>query len=68
MKKLVLVFGILLNVQVNCQYLFQETFDSLSNWTPIGPVGESNWVLSNLGLAGGDPPELKLNWSPVFNG
>jgi len=68
MKKLVLAFGILFNVQVNCQYLFQETFDSLSNWTPIGPVGQSNWMLSNFGFASGEPPELRLNSTPLFNG
>jgi hypothetical protein len=48
--------------------LFSEHFNSLSKWTAIGPVGQTNWVLSNWGLAGGEPPELKLNWTPIFNG
>jgi hypothetical protein len=48
--------------------LFSEHFYYLNNWTPIGPAGLTNWGLSIFGLAGGEPPELRLNRSPVFNG
>ena len=49
-------------------FLFSEHFNSLNNWTAIGPLGLTNWDLSDWGLAGGVIPELKLNWSPLFNG
>jgi hypothetical protein len=49
-------------------FLLSEHFNSLNNWTAIGPLGLTNWDLSDWGLAGGVIPELKLNWSPLFNG
>lgn len=45
-----------------------EGFANLSNWTIVGPAGMSNWTASNSSNAGGTAPELRLGWSPSFNG
>lgn len=37
------------------------------NWTVAGS-GTSNWQSSNTSYAGGEAPEVKLNYSPPFNG
>ena len=46
----------------------KDHFDNLNNWTAIGPLGIANWELSTFGFAGGTPPELRINWTPEFNG
>ena len=45
-----------------------EGFTNLSNWTVVGPQGMSNWSTVNTTNAGGTAPELRLGWSPQFNG
>jgi hypothetical protein len=48
---------------------FYDPVNDLNCWTAIGPVGQSNWLLSNTNLAGGSPPsELLLWYDPTFNG
>ncbi len=50
--------------------LFQwvEPFPDLSNWTVLGPLGLTNWSANSSASAGGSPPELRLSWTPSFNG
>jgi hypothetical protein len=50
--------------------LFQwcDDFTSLSNWTVLGPVGTTNWSAASSSSAGGTPPELRMSWTPAFNG
>lgn len=45
-----------------------EEFNDLTNWTPIGPLGLTNWSAANTSTAGGTPPELLMNWTPSFTG
>jgi hypothetical protein len=45
-----------------------DYFADLSNWTAVGPFGQSNWSASNSATAGGTPPELYMYWSPSFTG
>jgi len=45
-----------------------EGFANLSNWTIVGPAGMTNWTANNSSNAGGTAPELRLGWSPSFNG
>ncbi|OQA67859.1 MAG: hypothetical protein B6D44_16675 [Ignavibacteriales bacterium UTCHB2] len=45
-----------------------ESFNNLSNWTIVGPMGMTNWTANNSANAGGTPPELRLYWSPSFTG
>ncbi len=53
----------------NLVIAFDEQFNDMSCWTAIGPLGNSNWSVSNSTNAGGSPPsELELNWSPSFDG
>lgn len=53
----------------NLVTVFQEPFDNLNCWTAIGPVGLTNWSISNSNNALGSPSsELHLNWTPSFNG
>jgi hypothetical protein len=48
---------------------FWEPFNNFNCWTPIGPLGTTNWSLSSTNFAGGTaPPELRLSWTPSFNG
>ncbi|MGB5531065.1 MAG: T9SS type A sorting domain-containing protein [Ignavibacteriaceae bacterium] len=48
---------------------FNETFNNLTCWTPIGPLGTTNWSVQTSNNAGGSPPsELQLSWTPSFNG
>jgi hypothetical protein len=48
---------------------FNEPFNTFSCWTQIGPLGTTNWALSTTTNAGGSPPsELRLSWTPSFNG
>ena len=53
----------------NPAFIFYEPFTTLSCWTPIGPLGLTNWSISSTNLAGGSAaPELHLFYSPSFNG
>ncbi|WP_290661573.1 T9SS type A sorting domain-containing protein [Ignavibacterium sp.] len=49
--------------------LFIDPFDNLSNWTPVGPLGLTNWsVQSSNNATGQAAPELRFSWTPSFNG
>lgn len=48
-------------------YVFEE-FNNLNCWTPIGPLGLTNWEIYSTNNAGGTAPELRLSWTPAFNG
>mgnify|MGYP000026492615 FL=1 len=49
--------------------LFIEPFPDLANWTPVGPLGLTNWsTQSSNNAAGQNPPECRLTWTPSFNG
>ncbi|HSW56050.1 MAG TPA: T9SS type A sorting domain-containing protein [Ignavibacteriaceae bacterium] len=45
-----------------------DAFANLSNWTIVGPVGLTNWSAFNSSSAGGTAPELRMSWTPSFNG
>jgi hypothetical protein len=38
------------------------------NWTVVGPLGLTNWSAASSSSAGGSPPELRMSWTPSFNG
>ncbi|GIV45869.1 MAG: hypothetical protein KatS3mg036_0687 [Ignavibacterium sp.] len=49
--------------------LFIEPFPDLANWTPVGPLGLTNWSVQSSNNAGGqNPSECRLTWTPSFNG
>ena len=48
--------------------IIYEPFNDLSCWTPIGPLGLTNWSTQGTSNAGGTPPELQLSWTPSFDG
>jgi hypothetical protein len=50
--------------------LFQwvEPFPNMNNWTIVGPLGNTNWSANSSASAGGTPPELRMSWTPSFNG
>ncbi len=50
--------------------LFQwvEPFPNMNNWTILGPLGTTNWSANSSASAGGSPPELRMSWTPSFNG
>ena len=48
--------------------VFMETFDDLNCWSAIGPLGTSNWSTQSTSNAGGTAPELRLSWTPQFDG
>ena len=49
--------------------LFIEPFPDLANWTPVGPLGLTNWTVQSTNNAGGsESPECRLSWTPSFNG
>ncbi len=53
----------------NLVTVFDEPFDNLNCWTAIGPMGTTNWLISQSNNALGSPTsELHLNWTPEFNG
>ena len=55
--------------ELNPGTVLLEPFQNLSNWTPVGPLGLTNWTIQNTNNAGGaSPPELRLGWTPQFNG
>ena len=45
-----------------------DAFTNFSNWTVLGPLGTTNWSTSNTNSAGGTAPELRMSWTPSFNG
>jgi hypothetical protein len=48
--------------------IFFEEFNDLTCWTPIGPLGMTNWTANNSNNATGTAPELRLSWTPSFDG
>lgn len=52
----------------NPNVLFQDQFADFSQWTAAGPLGLTNWATSSTTSAGGIAPELRMSWSPSFNG
>ncbi|MFZ1517422.1 MAG: T9SS type A sorting domain-containing protein [Ignavibacteriaceae bacterium] len=68
MKKILTLLIFSSSLICNAQVFFEDHFDNLNNWTAIGPLGIANWELSTFGFAGGTPPELRINWTPEFNG
>ncbi len=45
-----------------------DAFTDLTNWTVVGPLGTTNWSAAASSSAGGSPPELRMSWTPQFNG
>ncbi len=45
-----------------------DDFATFGNWTPIGPLGLTNWTANNSASAGGTAPELRMSWTPSFTG
>ncbi len=52
----------------NPNVLFEDQFPDFSKWTVIGPLGLTNWSSAAGANAGGTTPELRLSWTPSFNG
>ncbi len=52
----------------NLVVLFSEPFPNFSNWTAVGPLGLTNWSTQPTANAGGTAPELRMSWTPSFNG
>ncbi len=49
--------------------LFYESFEDMSNWTPVGPQGQQNWSITNSNYAGGySAPEVRFTWEYLFIG
>jgi hypothetical protein len=49
--------------------LFYDSFEDMSNWTPVGPEGLQSWEMSNSNNAGGlAAPEIRFNWIYPFIG
>lgn len=71
-KALLFTFALLFamaSMAQNRAVLLQESFDGSSipaGWTIIGQT--SNWSVSATNNAGGTANEMKLDWSPQFNG
>ena len=41
----------------------------MSNWTPVGPLGQQNWSVVNSNYAGGNSaPEVHFTWEYLFIG
>ncbi|MCW9065964.1 MAG: PKD domain-containing protein, partial [Ignavibacteriaceae bacterium] len=45
-----------------------DAFTNLSNWTVVGPLGTTNWTSNNSNSSGGSAPELRMSWTPQFDG
>ena len=45
-----------------------DEFNNLSNWTIIGPLGSTNWSANNSQVQVEHAPELRMSWTPSFNG
>jgi hypothetical protein len=55
--------------ELNPGTVFLEPFLNLNNWTIAGPLGLTNWSVQNTNHAtGASTPELRLSWTPTFNG
>ncbi len=71
-KTLLFAFALLfatVSVAQNRAFLLQESFDGST--LPTGwsiSSNNSNWSVSSTNNAGGMPNEMKLSWSPQFNG
>ncbi len=52
----------------NPNVIFQDEFPNFSQWSIIGPLGLGNWGTSSTTSAGGVAPELRMAWTPSFNG
>ncbi len=52
----------------NPNVLFEDFFANFSQWTAVGPLGLTNWSSAAGTNAGGATPELKMSWTPSFNG
>ena len=53
----------------NLVIAFNEQFNNINCWTPVGPLGLTNWSVQTGNNAGGSPPsELVMSWTPSFNG
>ena len=48
--------------------VFVENFNTLDCWTALGPLGTTNWSVENTTNASGESPELRLSWTPQFDG
>ena len=48
--------------------IFYDGFETFCNWSIVGPLGLTNWEISNTNNAEGTAPELRMNWTPIFNG
>ncbi len=48
--------------------LLDEPFSTLDFWTPVGPLGLTNWSVQGTSNATGTAPELRFSWTPSFNG
>ena len=55
-------------MQASNLFQYCELFHSLCNWNIIGPFGLTNWSISGSDFAGGNPTELRMIWTPFFNG
>lgn len=72
-KALLLSFAFLFALATMAQnraVILEESFNGSSipsGWSPAG-LGTGNWSISSSQNAGGTPKELKLSWSPQFNG
>ena len=71
-KTLLFAFALLFamaGMAQNRAVLLQESFDASTlpaGWSIIGQ--QSNWSVSATNNAGGQANEMKLDWSPQFNG
>jgi hypothetical protein len=45
-----------------------DDFTNFNNWTVVGPLGTTNWSVNNSSSAGGTAPELRMSWTPSYNG
>lgn len=72
-KTFITIIAVLMTLSLSAQgrsILLEENFNSVmfpTGWQKMGD-GTSNWHISQSNLAGGDFNELKLDWTPIFNG
>jgi V8-like Glu-specific endopeptidase len=45
-----------------------DAFTNMTGWTIVGPSGLTNWSAATSSNAGGNSPELRMSWTPSFNG
>ncbi len=67
-----LLFTLILNKPIFSQVtdtLFYDSFQDMSNWTAVGPLGQQNWSVINSNYAGGNSaPEVHFTWEYLFVG